>query len=95
MDSQNLARHRKPADQLLSEIAIPALVVGIDSDLLFPISEQKFIAKHLPNARLVTLSSRFGHDGFLVEYDQLTAAIAPFLASTFSTQSFQHELINI
>lgn len=94
MDSNNIARHRKPAAELLSEIAIPALVVGIDSDLLFPISEQQYIARCLPNAQLATLSSRFGHDGFLVEYDQLTAVIEPFLANTFSKQTIQHELIN-
>lgn len=79
MDSHNLARNRKPAAELLAELAVPALVVGIDSDLLFPIVEQQFIADHLPDARLVTLSSDFGHDGFLVEFEQLATAITDFL----------------
>lgn len=79
MDSHNIARGRKEAATTLAQLTIPALVVGIDSDLLFPLSEQEFIAEHLPQARLATLQSRFGHDGFLVEFEQLTAQIRPFL----------------
>lgn len=82
MDSHNLARGRKPAGELLSELNIPALVVGIDSDLLFPVSEQEFIARHLPQGKLVTLSSQFGHDGFLVEFEALREAITVFLTTS-------------
>lgn len=81
MDSHNLARGRKPAGELLAELNIPALVVGIDSDLLFRISEQEYIAKHLPRGKLVTLTSQFGHDGFLVEFEALTQAIHSFLTT--------------
>lgn len=79
MDSHNIARGRAEAEKELARLNIPALVVGIDSDLLFPISEQTFIAQHLPDAQLITLQSRFGHDGFLVEFEALSDAIRPFL----------------
>ncbi|HLT74109.1 MAG TPA: hypothetical protein VKZ68_03460, partial [Ohtaekwangia sp.] len=48
-----------------------ALVIGIDTDILFPVSEQKFIAEHITNAEYAEITSLYGHDGFLVEFDQL------------------------
>jgi homoserine O-acetyltransferase/O-succinyltransferase len=84
MDSHNLARGRRPAAEILAELRIPALVVGIDSDVLFPLHEQRFIADHLPDATLAVLTSHFGHDGFLVEFDQLAAVIRNFLDRTGS-----------
>lgn len=79
MDSHNLERNRKPVEDLLAALTTPTLVVGIDSDLLFPLREQQFIADQIPNARLATLTSDFGHDGFLVEFEQLTTEIQSFL----------------
>lgn len=84
MDSHNISRNREEASALLSQLQMPALVVGIDSDALFPIEEQQLIAAYLPNAQLVTLSSAFGHDGFLVEYEALTQHIQAFLTASFS-----------
>jgi homoserine O-acetyltransferase len=54
-------------------------VVGIDSDRLFPVEEQKFIAEAIPGAKYHEITSKFGHDGFLLENDQLTEIIAPLL----------------
>jgi homoserine O-acetyltransferase/O-succinyltransferase len=87
MDSHNLSRGRKPVRELLADVDIPALVIGIDSDQLFPIREQEYIAEHLPDAELVTLSSDFGHDGFLVEFDRLTTAIQSFLTAALAHET--------
>lgn len=46
------------------------MIVGISSDMLFPVSEQVFLYRHIPNSRLRLIDSPFGHDGFLVEYDK-------------------------
>ncbi len=77
MDSHNVFRNRDAT--ILNQCKIPALVIGIDSDLLFPIKEQEEIANQLPNATLVRLQSDFGHDGFLVEIEILTNHIKQFL----------------
>lgn len=37
----------------------------ISSDMLFPVSEQVFLYRHIPNSRLRLIDSPFGHDGFL------------------------------
>jgi len=77
MDSHNVFRNRD--EKVFERCTMPALVIGIDSDLLFPITEQEEISKQLPNAALVRLSSQFGHDGFLVETETLTSHINQFL----------------
>ncbi|MEM9986296.1 MAG: homoserine O-acetyltransferase [Bacteroidota bacterium] len=80
MDSHHLGRGRGTMEEVLGSITIPALVIGVDSDLLFPLVEQEFLARHIPLATLTTLHSDFGHDGFLVEMRQLDRGIRDFLA---------------
>jgi homoserine O-acetyltransferase len=79
MDSHNIGRMRGSIGVALATITAKTLVVGITSDLLFPISEQKYLADHIPNAQLVVMDSIFGHDGFLVETKELEQIITNFL----------------
>ena len=68
MDSHHLARGR--GGQLipvLQNIQQRTLIVGISSDILCPLTEQQFLANHLPNATLIEIDSNYGHDGFMVE----------------------------
>lgn len=78
MDSHNVGRKRESIETALRSIKAKALVVGIDSDILFPLSEQKYLAETIPNARLEVMSSLYGHDGFLVEFEQLSNHIRKF-----------------
>lgn len=76
MDTHNVARGRSGAYRdVLARITQPALVVGIDSDVLYPLSEQEELAAHLPHAALKVLSSPHGHDAFLIEQDALNDLI--------------------
>jgi homoserine O-acetyltransferase len=68
MDSHQLARGRgKAVEEVLREIGQDTLIVGIGSDILCPLEEQRFIARYMPHARLVEIDSVYGHDGFMVE----------------------------
>jgi len=78
MDSNNIGRNRAGIKEALHTINAKTLVVGIDTDILFPVSEQKFLAEHIPNAQYVELTSLYGHDGFLVEFEQLDTVIKQF-----------------
>ncbi len=80
MDSQNVGRNRKSIEAALKTIKAKTLVVGIDSDILFPLSEQKYLAETIPNARIEVMTSLYGHDGFLVEFEQLSEHIRKFFA---------------
>lgn len=79
MDSHNIGRGRESVEIALSEISAKTLVIGITSDLLFPVSEQLFLANHIPHASLEIIDSIFGHDGFLVETKTLENKIIHFL----------------
>ncbi len=75
MDSHNVGRGRGNIEQALQSIKARATVVGIQSDLLFPIQEQQFLAAHIPFAQIKVIQSHYGHDGFLLEYSQLIRTI--------------------
>ena len=66
-------------EKALGTIRTECTVIGIDSDRLFPVEEQKLIASCIPGATYHEITSKFGHDGFLLENDQLTAIIRPLL----------------
>lgn len=75
MDSHDVGRGRASVAEVLQSIPTRTLVLGIESDVLFPISEQKFLAKYMPNAQLEIIDSLYGHDGFLIENQLLTKVI--------------------
>ncbi len=71
MDSHHVGRKRGSAENALKQIKANVKIVGISSDLLFPFSEQMFLAKHIPQAQLYEINSLYGHDGFLLEFEQI------------------------
>lgn len=85
IDSHNVGRNRGGLVKALSQITANTLVIGIDSDVLFPIEEQQFMANHIPNARFAAIKSLFGHDGFLLEFRQTEEVIKNCYPHIFST----------
>lgn len=58
----------------------PALLVGIESDWLYPPEEVRATAHELaPYGVYAELKSAHGHDGFLADAGQLTEIVGPFL----------------
>jgi homoserine O-acetyltransferase/O-succinyltransferase len=89
MDSQNVGRGRGGIENALQRITARTLSVGIFTDILFPISEQQFIADHVPAANFIGIHSLYGHDGFLLEFEQLEEIISNFLSEkTSAAQRF-------
>lgn len=78
MDSHDIGRSRGSTIDALTSIRCPALVVSVDSDVLYPPREQAFIAEHLQNVQTMNLASPHGHDGFLIDLDALGSAIREF-----------------
>ena len=82
MDSHDVSRNRGASiPETLRGIEIPACVLGIDSDVLYPLSEQEELAEHIPDSQLRVIRSNEGHDGFLLEQDQVGGYIVDFLDS--------------
>jgi len=80
MDSHNISRVRGgQVEKVLQELQQRALVIGISSDILCPAAEQQFICRHMPRARYVEINSAYGHDGFLIESEKISAHLVPLL----------------
>lgn len=79
VDSHNIARGRGSAEEALRGIRSRALVVAITSDILFPPSDHQVMVENIPSVEYRLIDSPFGHDGFLVEYEQLDRIIKEFM----------------
>ncbi|QDA60630.1 homoserine O-acetyltransferase MetX [Hymenobacter jejuensis] len=84
MDTHNVGRSRGGIAAALGRIRARTLVLGITSDVLFPPSEQQLLARHIPGAVYAEMDSQYGHDGFLIETDQITHFLERFYAHTFA-----------
>lgn len=78
MDSHDTGRGRKGIEKALSTIKAKTLVIGIRSDVLFPLEEQQYLFQHIPKAAFAELDSFYGHDGFLIETEALTNITTSF-----------------
>lgn len=84
MNSHDIGRDRGGVEQALHTVTAKTLVLGIDTDRLFPVDGQQRIARsvpHLIDDEAVVLASDFGHDGFLIETDPVGAHLERLLAS--------------
>ena len=78
MDSHHLGRGRGGVAAALAAIRARTLVLGITSDVLFPVEEQRALAAGIAGASYTELESDFGHDGFLLETAKITQALEVF-----------------
>jgi homoserine O-acetyltransferase len=79
MDSHDVGLHRSGVEKALQRITARTLVIGIKSDMLYPISESEYLKEKIRGAELLSLASDFGHDGFLLEYEKIETALKHFL----------------
>ncbi len=79
LDTHHMGRGRSSAEQALSKILTPTLCIGFDTDLLIPVGEQQFLARHLPFGEFAEVKTLFGHDAFLIETDILNPLILEFI----------------
>ncbi|MDJ0396528.1 homoserine O-acetyltransferase [Rhodococcus sp. G-MC3] len=79
MNRHDIGRGRGGIDAALALATVPTIVGGVDSDRLYPLRQQKEIARGLPACKgLEVIQSRDGHDGFLTEAE----AVAQLLVET-------------
>lgn len=78
MDSHDVNRGRELYGEILQDIRIPVLVVGISSDVLYPVAEQIELASLLGNGVYKEIDSDEGHDAFLIEFPKMVAIYNEF-----------------
>ncbi|SEC03181.1 homoserine O-acetyltransferase [Paramicrobacterium humi] len=85
MNSHDVGRDRDGLSAALSRVTMPTLVLGIDSDRLFPLPGQEFIAAQVPGNidgdAPAVLSSPFGHDAFLIEHEAVGTHLRRLLSA--------------
>jgi homoserine O-acetyltransferase/O-succinyltransferase len=80
MDTHHLARGRGgDVEAILQTIPQKTLIIGISSDILCPLEEQRHMQQHIPNSTLVEIDSAYGHDGFMVEAEKISGHLAAWL----------------
>ncbi len=79
MNSHDVGRGRGGVKAALANITADVTVVAVDSDRLYPPRLSSEIAAAVPGARLLTVHSEYGHDGFLIEVEQVGAIVRDLL----------------
>jgi homoserine O-acetyltransferase/O-succinyltransferase len=82
MNQHDVGRNRGGIERALARVRADVTVAGISSDRLYPLRLQEELVRLLPGARPVAVvESLFGHDGFLLETDQVGRVVASALVS--------------
>jgi len=83
MDLFDLGEGAPSYEAGIARIHARTLVVGVTTDLLFPIQQQEEVARILREsgreARFVRLDTVYGHDAFLIDVERFAAILRPFL----------------
>ncbi|MEU6394787.1 homoserine O-acetyltransferase [Streptomyces sp. NPDC046939] len=83
MNSHDIGRGRGGVRAALRRVTATTLVAGVDSDRLYPPSQQAELAVGIPTSDdLRLIESPYGHDGFLIEVEQVAALVAELVPRT-------------
>jgi homoserine O-acetyltransferase len=86
MDLHDLGRGRGSMHAALGRISAPVLAMGITSDILYPSHQQRELVDGVTaaggTASYHEIDSPHGHDAFLIDIDQVAAALVPFLETS-------------
>ncbi len=85
MSSHDVGRGRGGVEAALARVTARALILGIDSDRLFPVPDQMMIARNIATGidgrEPIVIGSEFGHDGFLIEGEAVGRELRRLLES--------------
>ncbi|MFJ6569485.1 homoserine O-acetyltransferase [Streptomyces sp. NPDC091292] len=83
MNSHDIGRDRGGTAAALRRVRARTLVAGVDSDRLYPLAQQEELAAGIPGAdRARIIESPYGHDGFLIETEQVAVLVRELLGSS-------------
>ena len=84
MDLFDIAEGFGDMNEALSRVQCPVMILGVKTDLLFPIWQQRELAAALrntenPRVTFYELDSLYGHDTFLLDLNGVGSAVKGFL----------------
>jgi len=78
--THDVSRGRGSTEEVLQKIKAKAICVAIDTDLAFPFEEIEQMANMIPDGSFRKIHSDYGHDGFLLEFTQITNSFKPIFS---------------
>ncbi|WP_018017587.1 homoserine O-acetyltransferase MetX [Corynebacterium capitovis] len=88
LNRHDVGRGRGGLNKALASSTVPTMIVGVDTDILYPYHQQEHLSRNLGNLMaMAKLSSPVGHDAFLVEARQMDLILRRFMALTEQTPS--------
>ncbi|OFL92222.1 homoserine O-acetyltransferase [Corynebacterium sp. HMSC055D05] len=83
LNRHDIGRGRGGLNKALASSTVPTMIVGVDTDILYPYHQQEHISRNLGNLLAMSkLSSPVGHDAFLVEARQMDRILRNFIKLT-------------
>ncbi len=83
MDLHDVSRSRGTLQSAMRRATMPSLTIGVSSDILYPSYQQRHTAELLATggatAEFIEIESPHGHDGFLIDFEQVGEPVARFL----------------
>jgi len=95
MDTHDISHDGFTYQEVLASLDQHALVIGIRSDILYPLQEQEELYSTLPQANLEILEGPHGHDSFLIDQDELNDLVLHWRQQQIDPlidSSLEHEL---
>lgn len=88
LNRHDVGRGRGGLNKALASSTVPTMIVGVDTDILYPYHQQEHLSRNLGNLlAMAKLSSPVGHDAFLVEARQMDRILRNFISLTHETPS--------
>lgn len=96
LNRHDISRGRGGLNKALNDSTIPTMVIGVDTDILYPYHQQEHLSRNLGNMlAMQKLVSPVGHDAFLTEDRQMDRILRRFIALTNDgrepTDGFGHD----
>ncbi|XP_050399067.2 uncharacterized protein LOC126816499 isoform X1 [Patella vulgata] len=99
MDLFDIGEEFGSTKEALKRIVCPAMILGVQTDILFPIWQQRHLARLLqesgnPAVTFYELNSIYGHDTFLLDLNGVGAAVKGFLETDLKEKGWltKHKL---
>lgn len=80
LNRHDVGRDRGGLNKALATSTVPTMVVGVDTDILYPYHQQEHISRNIGNLlAMAKIVSPVGHDAFLAEARQMDRILRNFL----------------
>lgn len=80
LNRHDIGRGRGGLNKALASSTVPTMVVGVDTDILYPYHQQEHLSRNLGNLlAMAKISSPVGHDAFLTEFRQMDNILRRFI----------------